>query len=333
MAYDFKKTFRPLYLPKEQPSLVEVPRFRYLAVRGSGDPNTEGGAYQQSIAQLYGVAYTIKMSKKTDHRMEGYFDFVVPPLEGFWHQEGVDGVDYTRKEDFQFVSVLHMPDFVTEEEVQWAVREAERKKKSTVPLWSSSPWRRACACSACTSAPTTTSPPQWRGCTHTWSGRAVCWISALSGSTMKSTSATRAKRRRRSGKRSSATRSGGGKRAAGFPIWGILPLFCAFVLISLLLPPQGLNGVHPRRLVGGQQAEHHADEHGEHHSQHAGRDAHRHRRLRQAADDLGHDDARNHAQNPAQAGEHGRLGEELEQNPALLGADGLLQADFPVSAP
>lgn len=129
MAYDFKKTFRPLYLPKEQPSLVEVPRFRYLAVRGSGDPNTEGGAYQQSIAQLYGVAYTIKMSKKTDHRMEGYFDFVVPPLEGFWHQEGVDGVDYTRKEDFQFVSVLHMPDFVTEEEVQWAVREAERKKK------------------------------------------------------------------------------------------------------------------------------------------------------------------------------------------------------------
>ena len=129
MAFDFKKEYRELYQPKTTPAIVEVPPMNYLAVRGKGDPNVEGGAYQQSIGLLYAVAYTIKMSKKGDHRMAGYFDFVVPPLEGFWWQEGVSGMDYGRKEAFHFISLIRLPDFVTREEFQWAVAEATRKKK------------------------------------------------------------------------------------------------------------------------------------------------------------------------------------------------------------
>ena len=110
----------------------------YLAVRGQGDPNEEGGAYQQAIGLLYGVAYTIKMSKKGDHRIEGYFDYVVPPLEGFWRQEGVTGIDYAHKEKFQWISVIRLPDFVTRADFDWAVQEATRKKKtdfSSVVFW------------------------------------------------------------------------------------------------------------------------------------------------------------------------------------------------------
>jgi hypothetical protein len=129
MAFDFKKEYKELYIPKDKPGIVTVPPMNYIAVRGQGDPNQEGGEYKRSIELLYGIAYTIKMSKKGDHRMEGYFDFVVPPLEGFWWQEGVAGVDYEHKEGFRWVSVIRVPDFVTEEEFEWAVQEATRKKK------------------------------------------------------------------------------------------------------------------------------------------------------------------------------------------------------------
>lgn len=129
MAFDFKKEYREFYLPKAKPELVTVPRMNYLAVRGTGDPNEEGGAYKASIGLLYGVAYTIKMSKLGDHRIEGYFDFVVPPLEGFWWQEGTEGFDYRRKAEFHWTSVIRLPDFVTEEDLHWARNEAERKKK------------------------------------------------------------------------------------------------------------------------------------------------------------------------------------------------------------
>ena len=129
MAFDFKKEYREFYLPKAKPELVTVPRMNYLAVRGTGDPNEEGGAYKASIGLLYGVAYTIKMSKLGDHRIEGYFDFVVPPLEGFWWQEGTEGFDYRRKAEFHWISVLRLPDFVTEQDLNWAKAEAERKKK------------------------------------------------------------------------------------------------------------------------------------------------------------------------------------------------------------
>ena len=129
MAFDFKKEYKEFYLPKAKPELVTVPPMNYIAVRGKGDPNEENGAYKQAISLLYGVAYTIKMSKKGDHRIEGYFDFVVPPLEGFWQQEGTATIDYVHKENFEWVSVIRLPDFVTEADFDWAVREATIKKK------------------------------------------------------------------------------------------------------------------------------------------------------------------------------------------------------------
>lgn len=129
MAFDFKKEYREFYLPPNRPELITVPRWNYLAVRGEGDPNTEGGAYQRAIGVLYAVAYTLKMSYKTDHQIAGFYDYVVPPLEGFWYQEGVDGVNYSRKEAFRWISVIRLPDFVTEEDFRWAVETAERKKK------------------------------------------------------------------------------------------------------------------------------------------------------------------------------------------------------------
>lgn len=129
MAFDFKKEYKAFYLPKNKPEIVTVPTMNYIAVRGKGDPNEEGGAYQAAIGVLYAIAYTIKMSKKGDHRIEGYYDFVVPPLEGFWWQDGVDGVDYADKSTFNWISVIRLPDFVTKADFDWAVAEATRKKK------------------------------------------------------------------------------------------------------------------------------------------------------------------------------------------------------------
>lgn len=129
MAFDYKKEYKEFYLPKSKPVLVTVPPMNFIAVRGKGNPNEEGGAYKQSISLLYGIAFTIKMSKKGDHRIEGYFDFVVPPLEGLWWQENAKGIDYSCKEDFQWISMIRLPEFVTEEELHWAVTEAAVKKK------------------------------------------------------------------------------------------------------------------------------------------------------------------------------------------------------------
>ncbi|MST68957.1 transcriptional regulator [Clostridiales Family XIII bacterium RF-744-FAT-WT-3] len=129
MAFDYKKEYKEFYMPEKKPSIVMVPSMNYIGVRGKGDPNEEEGEYKQSIGLLYGIAYTIKMSKKGNHQMDGYFDFVVPPLEGFWWQDGVKGVDYSRKEDFRWISLIRLPDFVTRDEYQWAVEEGTRKKK------------------------------------------------------------------------------------------------------------------------------------------------------------------------------------------------------------
>ena len=129
MAFDFKKEYKELYAPKAKPQIVQVPAMSFIAVRGHGDPNVEGGEYQQALEQLYGVAYTIKMSKKGDHRIAGYFDYVVPPLEGFWWQDGVAGFDYAHKENFSWISVIRLPDFVTVDDVTWAVSEATAKKR------------------------------------------------------------------------------------------------------------------------------------------------------------------------------------------------------------
>lgn len=129
MPFDFKKEYKEFYMPPKKPGIVKIPKMNYIAVRGTGDPNSENGEYKESIGLLYAVAFTIKMSKLGSHRMAGYFDYVVPPLEGFWRQEGSDSIDYSHKEKFHFISAIRLPDFVTVDEFNWAVGEAARKKK------------------------------------------------------------------------------------------------------------------------------------------------------------------------------------------------------------
>lgn len=128
MAFDFKKEYKAFYLPKNKPEIVEIPRANYIAVRGVGDPNEEGGAYQQAISVLYSVAYTLKMSARAGHEIEGFFDYVVPPLEGFWWQDHADGINYTDKSAFHWISVIRLPEFVTPADLDWAVETASRKK-------------------------------------------------------------------------------------------------------------------------------------------------------------------------------------------------------------
>ena len=134
MAFDFKKEYKEFYMSKSVPEIVTVPKANYIAVRGMGDPNQEGGTYQSAVSILYAVAYTLKMSYKTDYRIEGFFEYVVPPLEGFWWQEGVDGIDYGDKSTFHWISVIRLPEFVTKKDFDWAVEEAARKKKLNCSL-------------------------------------------------------------------------------------------------------------------------------------------------------------------------------------------------------
>ena len=129
MVFDFKIEYKELYKPKDKPSIINVEKTNFIAVRGVGDPNAENSEYKQSISLLYPIAYAIKMSKKGDYKIDGYFDFVVPPLEGFWWQEGIKGVDYANKQNFHFISLIRMPDFVTKEVFEWAIEETTRKKK------------------------------------------------------------------------------------------------------------------------------------------------------------------------------------------------------------
>ena len=130
MAFDFKKEYKEFYLPKNKPCTVDIPTMNFAAVRGKGDPNDENGEYKRAIELLYGVSFTIKMTKMGDHRIDGYFDYVVPPLEGLWKQDGASVIDYSRKDRFEWVSMIRLPDFVTKAEFDWAVREASAKKKS-----------------------------------------------------------------------------------------------------------------------------------------------------------------------------------------------------------
>lgn len=128
--FDYKKEYKEFYLPKNKPELIDVPAMNFIAVRGKGNPNEEDGEYKAALGLLYAIAFTIKMSNKGNHKIEGFFDYVVPPLEGFWWQDGVDGVDYTHKEDYQWISLIRLPDFVTKTDFDWAVEEATRKKQS-----------------------------------------------------------------------------------------------------------------------------------------------------------------------------------------------------------
>lgn len=130
MAFDYKKEYKEFYLPPKKPQIITIPSINFIAVRGEGDPNEEEGDYKESIGLLYGIAYTIKMSKMGKHKIEGYFDYVVPPLEGFWWQDEIYGVDYTHKETFQWISLIRLPEFATKEIYQWAVKEATEKKQT-----------------------------------------------------------------------------------------------------------------------------------------------------------------------------------------------------------
>ena len=129
MAFDFKKEYKEFYMPKNKPEIVKIPPMNYVAVRGKGNPNVEGGDYQQAISILYAVAYTLKMSYKTDYKIEGFFEYVVPPLEGFWWQDNIKGIDYSNKDTFNWISVIRLPDFITEKDFAWAVQTATKKKK------------------------------------------------------------------------------------------------------------------------------------------------------------------------------------------------------------
>lgn len=130
MAFDYKKEYKEFYLPPKQPGLIEVPEMNYVAVRGSGDPNEPEGEYKQAMSILYGIAFTIKMSYKGTHKIDGYFSYVVPPLEGLWWQEGKSGIDYSHKESFQWISMIRLPEFVKKGDFDWAVREAQAKKNN-----------------------------------------------------------------------------------------------------------------------------------------------------------------------------------------------------------
>ena len=128
MAFDFKKEYKEFYMPKNKPEIVNVPAVNYIAVRGKGDPNEENGSYQKAISILYAVAYTLKMSYKTNYKIDGFFEYVVPPLEGFWWQNHTDRIDYTDKSSFNWISVIRLPDFITKKDFDWAVETAQKKK-------------------------------------------------------------------------------------------------------------------------------------------------------------------------------------------------------------
>lgn len=129
MAFDYKKEYKEFYLPPKKPVIVDISEMNYVAVRGKGDPNEPEGEYKAAIGILYAIAFTIKMSYKGIHKIEGYFSYVVPPLEGLWWQENISGIDYSHKEDFQWISMIRLPDFVKKEDFDWAVNEATQKKK------------------------------------------------------------------------------------------------------------------------------------------------------------------------------------------------------------
>ncbi|MCR4898174.1 MAG: GyrI-like domain-containing protein [Acholeplasmatales bacterium] len=129
MPFDFKKEYKDFYIPKNKPSIIEIPKMNFIAVKGKGNPNEENGDYQNTIGLLYGIAYTIKMSYKGTHKIEGFFEYVVPPLEGFWWQDGIDGMDYDQKDKLNYISLIRLPDFVNKDDFEWAITEATKKKK------------------------------------------------------------------------------------------------------------------------------------------------------------------------------------------------------------
>lgn len=129
MAFDFKKEYKEFYLPKNKPEIVKIPTMNFIAVRGKGDPNEEDGEYKAALSLLYSIAFTIKMSYRGTYKIDDFFEYVVPPLEGLWWMENTEGIDYSRKSEFQWISLIRLPDFVKKQDFDWAIAEATRKKK------------------------------------------------------------------------------------------------------------------------------------------------------------------------------------------------------------
>lgn len=160
MPFDYKKEYKEFYLPKNRPEIITIPQMNFAAVRGNGDPNDANGDYTSAVGLLYGIAFTIKMSYKSENQIEGYFSYVVPPLEGFWWMNGIDGIDYSRKADFNWISVIRLPDFVKKSDFDWAVAEATAKKRLIFRVPSSLHIQKDCAFNACITVHTMTSPQQ-----------------------------------------------------------------------------------------------------------------------------------------------------------------------------
>lgn len=204
MAFDYKKEYKEFYLPPKKPSLVTIPPMNFVAVQGKGDPNEPDGEYQAAMELLYGIAFTIKMSYKGSHKIDGYFEYVVPPLEGLWHQAGVDGVDYAHKETFEWTSMIRLPEFVTKAEFDWAVQEATAKKRKDSRRRNSSIMTRGFVFSVCTLVHTTVSR---KHCAR-WTPLRRCRDMRLTlqpDATMRSISPTLAARLRKSARQSYGT--------------------------------------------------------------------------------------------------------------------------------
>lgn len=129
MVFDYKKEYKEFYMPKSKPIIIEIPKINYIAIRGKGNPNEENGDYQNTLSLLYSIAYTLKMSYKSTYKIKNFFEYVVPPLEGFWWQENTKGMDYNRKNDLNFISIIRLPEFVSKDDFNWAIEEATKKKK------------------------------------------------------------------------------------------------------------------------------------------------------------------------------------------------------------
>lgn len=197
MAFDFKKEYKEFYLPPRKPGIVTVPPMNFVSVQGRGDPNEPGGEYQAAMELLYGIAFTIKMSYKGSHKIDGYFEYVVPPLEGLWHQEEVDGVDYAHKECFEWTSMIRLPDFVTLEVFDWAVQEATAKRRRISPKCSSSITMRDFVCSVCMLALMILNRRRWSRWMLLRGNRVMRQILQGTAATTKFTSAIRAGRPRK----------------------------------------------------------------------------------------------------------------------------------------
>ena len=211
MAFDYKKEYKDLYQPKTMPAIVMVPAMRFVAVDGVGDPNEEGGDYAKAMQLLYGISFTVKMSKKSKNpaeHIDGYFDYTVPPLEGLWSMgEGVPGVDYAHKADFHWTSMIRLPEFVTDKVFAWAKASfAAKHPDPTSIAHISSISMKAWSRRSCTRARTTTSPQPWRFWMTTRARKATSSTSPTPADITKSTYSIRAEQNRKTSKPSSVIR-------------------------------------------------------------------------------------------------------------------------------